>query len=203
MKVFVATWNMNNLKDSGGDSLEDLLGIGHREHDIFVVGTQEFGSTLSVWRDLLLKAAGSSHTLLHAQQLEGIKMVIIIRKSLRRYAHSIESAEIATKLGGLIKTKGGVGIAFKLGPTSFLFINSHLAAHQTKVADRYALIVDGFMCVVGGACARVGVIPMISMTYTLHCLLAASYCSRRSLPAASIFKGMRTTTTSVKGLDCL
>jgi len=86
----------------------------------------------------LLKAAGSSHTLLHAQQLEGIKMVIIIRKSLRRYAHSIESAEIATKLGGLIKTKGGVGITFKLGPTSFLFINSHLAAHQTKVADRNA-----------------------------------------------------------------
>ena len=32
VKVFVATWNMNNLKDSGGDSLEDLLGEGGRQH---------------------------------------------------------------------------------------------------------------------------------------------------------------------------
>ena len=58
------------------------------------------------------------------------------RRELASQIESIETADIPTKLGGLLKTKGAVGLSLKIADTSFLFINSHLAAHQGAVAER-------------------------------------------------------------------
>lgn len=43
-----------------------------------------------------------------------------------------------TTLGtlGTLGNKGGVGIAFDIGATACVFVNSHLAAHQTNVTER-------------------------------------------------------------------
>ena len=38
----------------------------------------------------------------------------------------------------MLRTKGAVGISFKFGTTSFLFIDSHLTAHQQNVLKRNA-----------------------------------------------------------------
>jgi len=135
--VLLGTWNLNNLK-AVTDSLQELLQVGKEQHDIFAIGTQEFDQPLSKWKAALEEAVFSTHVAVHAQELAGIKLVVLIRKDLQQYISKIESADLPTKLGGLMKTKGGVGISFTLGATSFLFINSHLAAHQTKVADRNA-----------------------------------------------------------------
>lgn len=42
----------------------------------------------------------------------------------------------ATRIVSAIKTKGGVGLCFTLFGSSFLFITSHLTAHQDRVAER-------------------------------------------------------------------
>ena len=54
---------------------------------------------------------------------------------LRHQITDIQSADIPTKLGGMLKTKGAVGISCTIGRTSFLFVDSHLAAHQNKVVS--------------------------------------------------------------------
>ena len=38
----------------------------------------------------------------------------------------------------MLGNKGAVGIAFNIGETSLLFINSHLTAHYDKLAERNA-----------------------------------------------------------------
>ena len=135
VEIFAATWNMNNLKECT-DSLEELLGVGNYQYDVYAVGTQEFLGNRALWEQALLSAVGDSYELLHGQELMAIKLTIMIRKSLRRYVRKIESADLPTKLGGLIKTKGAVGISMTLGRSSFLFINSHLTAHQNNVKER-------------------------------------------------------------------
>jgi hypothetical protein len=52
----------------------------------------------------------------------------------------------ATGIGHVGTNKGGISISFSVNGTSFLFIGSHLAAHQEKVSDRnsdYREIING------------------------------------------------------------
>ena len=50
-----------------------------------------------------------------------------------------ESSSVATGLGNTLGNKGGVGVGFTVGSTSFLFINAHFAAHQNKVRSALGL----------------------------------------------------------------
>jgi hypothetical protein len=46
---------------------------------------------------------------------------------------AVESAEVATGIGGMIGNKGAVGISVLFGETSLLFINSHLAGNTEYI----------------------------------------------------------------------
>lgn len=47
-----------------------------------------------------------------------------------------EDDAYSVRAGTAFKTKGGVGICFYLFGSSFLFITSHLTAHDDKLKDR-------------------------------------------------------------------
>lgn len=144
LRVLVCTWNIHNETKTSGN-LKRLLRSGEEPHDVYVVATQEFGGAQSAWDAALQEAAGPSFVKLHSANLEGIKLTVLVRRALRRSCHKIESAELPTKLGGLLKTKGAIGISLELGGRSLLFINSHLPAHQGAVRERardYKLICE-------------------------------------------------------------
>jgi phosphatidylinositol-bisphosphatase len=50
----------------------------------------------------------------------------------------VRSAAVPTGVGNTMGNKGGVGIHFAVGQTSFVVVNSHLAAHQNAVKARNA-----------------------------------------------------------------
>lgn len=45
------------------------------------------------------------------------------------YIHEVNSDSVACGVGNMIANKGGIGISFKFGNTSFAFINCHLACN--------------------------------------------------------------------------
>merc|ERR1712130_343218 len=72
------------------------------------------------------------------ERLDQIKIHCYIKTELFDFVHHISKATEATGIGGVIGNKGGTAISFYLGTMSFCFINSHLAAHQDKTAQRDA-----------------------------------------------------------------
>ena len=103
---------------------------------LYVVGTQEAVIPRDEWEAMLERALPGGYRKAYGQQLEGMMLCIFALADLLPQITELESADIPTKLGGMLKTKGAVGIALQCGGTSFLFVASHLAAHQTKVDDR-------------------------------------------------------------------
>lgn len=130
--VFVATWNMNNRKKIE-DSFTPLF---QQDHDLYVLGCQECSLDRENLVQKLDEALGPSFLQLRVQELESIKLCVYVRKTLSKQLEAVETADIPTKLGGLLKTKGAVGLSFKVAGTSFLFVNSHFSAHQGAVSDR-------------------------------------------------------------------
>lgn len=147
------TWNYNGFdviqKD---DDLEDLLDLQNQRVDIYAIGFQEFHGDIVDAENAIVAVLGSEdyevieHVELTGQKIfetplkhSAIKMVVVIRKQLADFVSHVESAELATKLGGLLNTKGAVGLGFLLGNTSFVFVNTHLTAHQHKVNSIKAL----------------------------------------------------------------
>eukprot|EP00037_Helgoeca_nana_P029701 m.358517 g.358517 ORF g.358517 m.358517 type:complete len:659 (-) comp28031_c0_seq2:263-2239(-) len=104
--------------------------------DMYVLGTQECSLDRRAWQAKIVETLGAEYELLDLQELQPIKMCIFVRSSIRRHIDNIETAAIPTKLGGALMTKGAVGMSMKIAGAPFLFINSHLPAHQGGVADR-------------------------------------------------------------------
>ena len=57
-------------------------------------------------------------------------------KNQFRYCSVPETDSFNTRPGVQFRTKGAVATAFLLFGTSFLFVNSHLTAHQDNARDR-------------------------------------------------------------------
>jgi hypothetical protein len=54
-----------------------------------------------------------------------------VRKSLRKECTAIETGAENTGLGGVVANKGGQALKFELRGTSLVFVNAHLAAHES------------------------------------------------------------------------
>ena len=50
--------------------------------------------------------------------------------------HRVETDSVATGIMGIMGNKGGVGVSFKLHSLSVCFVNTHLAPHMERYADR-------------------------------------------------------------------
>lgn len=136
--VHVLTWNMNEQGIPFNTSVllhppqkdKELAGL---TMDLYVVGTQEGTIARRAWELKLQETLGPNYVLLHSHALMGIQLCVFVRRQLVWYIRNVESAHVPTKLGGMLCTKGGVGIALDFNGTRLLFIDSHLAAHTRKV----------------------------------------------------------------------
>eukprot|EP00030_Apusomonadida_sp_AF-17_P002008 a2259_55.p1 GENE.a2259_55~~a2259_55.p1 ORF type:complete len:561 (+),score=246.68 a2259_55:206-1684(+) len=84
----------------------------------------------------LARALGDQYQVVLAVSLGPIRNIVFVRSSLAPLVSEVVSGTEATGIGHVVSNKGGVGIGFKLAETSFLFVASHLAAHDGEVERR-------------------------------------------------------------------
>ncbi|XP_053676176.1 inositol polyphosphate 5-phosphatase E [Anopheles nili] len=136
VSIFVGTWNMNG--QSPPRQMNDFVLPTALEHvpDIIVFGTQESCSERFEWEVTLQETLGPSHILLHSTSLGTLHLAAFIRRDLIWFCSEPEDACLSVRPGTAFRTKGAVAISFCLFGTSFLFVTSHLTAHQQKVKER-------------------------------------------------------------------
>lgn len=79
---------------------------------------------------------GRDYEVLQTIRMSTILLVIIVRKKLRKHILHCCSASLPRGFINKFGNKGGVGVSLKLNEANICFINSHLAAHWDKLADR-------------------------------------------------------------------
>ncbi|XP_065082808.1 inositol polyphosphate 5-phosphatase E [Ochlerotatus camptorhynchus] len=134
--IFVGTWNMNG--QSPPKQMNDFVLPTSLENvpDIIVFGTQESCSERFEWEVTLQETLGPSHILLHSTSLGTLHLAAFIRRDLIWFCSEPEDANLSVRPGTAFRTKGAIAISFCLFGTSFLFVTSHLTAHQQKVKER-------------------------------------------------------------------
>nr|XP_022916471.1 72 kDa inositol polyphosphate 5-phosphatase isoform X2 [Onthophagus taurus] len=134
--IFVGTWNMNG-QTPPKEMNDFVLPIG-MEHvpDILAFGTQESCSERFEWEVCLQETIGPSHVLFHSISLGTLHLAIFLRRDLIWYCSVPEESYISVRPGTAFRTKGAVACSFMVFGTSFLFVNTHLTAHQEKVKER-------------------------------------------------------------------
>ncbi|CAG2101595.1 unnamed protein product, partial [Medioppia subpectinata] len=139
MRLFVVSWNMSSRM--GPQNIKDLLlpeSISFVP-DLYAIGIQEGPSGDINQLQIQMQATiGASHVLLHSSTLGVLHLSLFIRRDLIWYCTTPDDAFFNNRpsAANLVKTKGALGISFALFGTTFLFINSHLTAHQNKVKER-------------------------------------------------------------------
>jgi len=136
IRIFVGTWNMNGQVPPR--HLAEFLLPANLKYvpDLLVVGTQETFPDKNEWEVRLQDTLGPSHVLFHSAALGTLHLTVFIRRDLIWYCSIPEDDSFSTRPGAQFKTKGAVAVAFILFGTSFMFVNSHLTAHQENVKDR-------------------------------------------------------------------
>lgn len=134
--IFVGTWNMNG--QSPPKQMNDFVLPTALEHvpDIIVFGTQESCSERFEWEVTLQETLGPTHILLHSTSLGTLHLAVFIRRDLIWFCSEPEDANLSVRPGTAFRTKGAIAISFCLFGSSFLFVTSHLTAHQQKVKER-------------------------------------------------------------------
>ena len=136
LRLFVGSWNMNG--QTPPVYLADFLLPQNIEFvpDLLVIGSQECMGETREWEARLQDTLGPSHVLYHSHSLGTLHLAVFLRRELVWFCSVPEVDSFSTRPGANFKTKGAVAIAFILFGTSFLFVNSHLTAHQDNVQDR-------------------------------------------------------------------
>lgn len=153
LRVFCGVWNLHGKRAPESD-LEAWIpaeGCDRRgaaaqpRHHIYVVGTCECEQTATKsmvwsskahWEQQLRDHLGEDFFLVGSHTLSAIHIMVFIHRYLWRYCWDIKTGQVATGFGNVMGNKGGAQVGFSLGRTKVLFINAHLAAHQTKMQDR-------------------------------------------------------------------
>eukprot|EP01086_Lenisia_limosa_P007993 TRINITY_DN2852_c0_g1_i2.p1 TRINITY_DN2852_c0_g1~~TRINITY_DN2852_c0_g1_i2.p1 ORF type:complete len:552 (+),score=150.53 TRINITY_DN2852_c0_g1_i2:50-1705(+) len=137
LKILCGTWNAGDAQ--GPDDLKEWIQPGY---DLYVLGAQECeykpptGDCGQHWYGILQQNIGPDYTVVRSKSMGAIRMHIAIKKELFPLVSNVQASSEATGVGRVVHNKGGVAVSFKICETSFLFVNSHLAAHQERIDDR-------------------------------------------------------------------
>jgi hypothetical protein len=148
-RVFVGTWNLHG-KDPPRDLrpwLQAGTDTGAPQYDMYAIGTQEACRSIEMslllpskakWEAKLREALGGEYVCVASHTLAAIHLALFVRRGLLPSISHVRTAHVATGIGNALGNKGGVGVSLSLGQTTMLFVNSHLAAHTSAVAQRNA-----------------------------------------------------------------
>ena len=65
--------------------------------------------------------------------MNALHLAVFVRAELKSKVVNVKAESVATGFLNMVGNKGGLAIKFSLHGKSYCFINSHLAAHQSKV----------------------------------------------------------------------
>ncbi|EGG17143.1 inositol 5-phosphatase [Cavenderia fasciculata] len=88
------------------------------------------------WFQMLSNHLGHNYFKLQSISLVKMRLVVFVKKEHYYKINHIERESEATGVAGIYGNKGATAISFKFLESSFLFINSHFAAHQEKIEQR-------------------------------------------------------------------
>mmetsp|Transcript_6208 Transcript_6208/g.12315 ORF Transcript_6208/g.12315 Transcript_6208/m.12315 type:complete len:487 (-) Transcript_6208:42-1502(-) len=151
VRVRVITWNQQAKAPPNAEELSKQLFKNNKYH-IVAIGTEECENTIAKsilvqskknWEAAVCAACGQSYVKLRSHTLQATHLIVMIHSALLPFISNPSSLAVATGLslqgtGQQLGNKGGIGISFKVGRTSFCFINAHLAAHQKAFEKRTA-----------------------------------------------------------------
>ena len=115
------------------------------KHDIISVGTEEclksifksaFGANKIKWVEMLREHLGDEYQVLASHSLMGIHLVVFASVRIIPLITNIQSNHVATGIMNTVGNKGGIGVCFNVGKTSFLFVNCHLASGESNKRDK-------------------------------------------------------------------
>ena len=168
LRVRVVTWNQQakEVKISPQILTKKLFNGKDNAH-IVAIGTEECENTIAKsivntskqkWVAVCKECLGENFSLVRSHTLQATNLLVFIRKALLPLLSSLSSCAISTGFSAkknasqsmTLGNKGGIGISFNVGSTSFIFLNAHLAAHQNKADKRD----EEFLFISEGVCSK-------------------------------------------------
>jgi phosphatidylinositol-bisphosphatase len=138
----IITWNLAEKQLTEMDFLKsfktcDIVAIGVQECEDIRPRRQE-GRRSRKLRALQRKAMGKDYKCLVQSKLGGIQLTVFVRTNISDIVQGIEIVDVACGVGNVLMNKGAICALLRMEGKTIALINSHLAAHQTKVEARNA-----------------------------------------------------------------
>jgi hypothetical protein len=142
VKVGVVTWNLAERSPTLADCLYlkeflncDIVALGIQECENIKPRRKE-GSRSIKWRELTSKTLGRNYEIIAQHKLGGIQLSIFANQKGRELVEGIQTIEVPCGIGNVLSNKGAICMVLRMQGKSFALINSHLAAHLSKVNER-------------------------------------------------------------------
>jgi len=148
LMVRIVTWNQQAKDPPPPRTLVDHL-VPRRRFHIIALCTQECENTISKsfftptkakWETAISIAVGPDYDVIRSQALQASHSIIFVHRSLLPLISNVKATVVPTGFMDVLGNKGGIGISFNVGISSFCIINAHLAASQFAVQKR----IDGY-----------------------------------------------------------
>lgn len=142
--IRLITWNLCAKNPPVIDDITKTL-IPKNKFHFYVIGTEEcersiaqsaINTSKKKWEAYLQECLGENYIPLRSHTLQATHIIVFGHKAVAHLCSSFTSSAVATGLGNTLGNKGGVLVSFKIGNSSFAFVNAHLAAHQNAVKER-------------------------------------------------------------------
>ncbi|KAI8879924.1 DNase I-like protein [Backusella circina FSU 941] len=116
-------------------------------YHMLVIGTQEcerdisealFYPSKEEWEKRLSEYLGPHYKLVNTETLAALHIAVYVWKPVSYLIKESRSESIKTGWANMVGNKGAVAVSILFGTRSFIFINCHLTAHQSKLSERNA-----------------------------------------------------------------
>lgn len=151
VRVLTCTWNMHGKAPPSHfiDAIEPPSSSSDasvRSHHFYAFGTEECGAGIATslvfnassdkWLSAISEYLGADFGLIAQVGLGAIHLAVFAHKDVNKVVSDVQTGSVATGFANAIGNKGGVAVSFNVGSISMLFVNCHLAAHQSFVERR-------------------------------------------------------------------
>lgn len=151
LRVLTCTWNMHGKAPPSHfiDAIEppsSSTDVSVRSHHLYAFGTEECGAGIASslvfnassdkWLGAISEYLGADFGLVAQIGLGAIHLAVFAHKDVFNIISDVQTGSVATGFANTIGNKGGVAVSFNVGSISMLFVNCHLAAHQSFVERR-------------------------------------------------------------------